>query len=441
MEDIFVIKGGNSLKGDITLSGSKNITTKVIIASLLSDSPVTLTNVPKINDVLELIILIQKLGGKAEFIDDHTLVVDKNGINTHTLDLYTASKIRVSFMLFAPLLHTLGIANIPNPGGCRLGARSIDRIVDGIEALGATIEYNSATGYYEARLDKAINGSYTFVKPSHTGTETLIMMGVLGSETTVIHNAATEPEVDYLITFLQSMGACIERIGNTITIQGVPQLTAATNFSIPSDRNEAISYAALAIATKGDIAIHKCNPSEIATFISYTQEAGGGVEIINDTTIRFYYKGELKATDVTTGVHPAFMTDWQPLWAILMTQANGKSTIHETMFENRFEYVKEFNKLGAHIQYIKTNVINPHETYGFNYEDTKQYKQKIMINGKTTLHSGILAAKDLRAGASLVVAALVAPGESIVRHASIIGRGYDNIVQKIKNVGGVIERK
>lgn len=439
-ENIFVIEGGNALKGEIEVSGSKNIATKVIIASLLVDGEVILKNVPRINDVLELIELIKKLGGKAEFNDKNTLIIDGRTITKTSLDLYTASKIRVSFMLFAPLLNKLQEAHIPNPGGCRLGARSIDRIIDGLSTFGATISYNSDTGYYDAIASDKKNHEFVFEKKSHTGTETLIMFAVLQKGEFIIDNAAKEPEVDHLITFLNSAGAKIKRVHNTIIISGADKLRSV-EYTIPNDRNEAISYASLALSSKGDITISGILEDEIKIFIDYILKINGGYKKINSLKHRFYYDKKLLSSDVVTSEHPGFMTDWQPLWAILMTQASGISTITETMFENRFEYVDEFNKLGAHIEYLEFEPEDPAKTYAFNYDREKTYKQKIAIHGKKDLHGGILAAKDLRAGASLIIAALIAEGQSIVKNADIIMRGYDSIEQKIRSIGGNIQHK
>ncbi len=437
MENSYIIRGGKPLHGQIKLSGSKNIALKTLIAALMFDSPVELRNIPAIDDVLELIHLIKLLGGKVEIEKNNVVKVDGRSININKVDLLHGSKIRVSFMLFAPLLHKFGEAYIPNPGGCRLGARSIDRIVEGMRSLGIDVQYESATGYYKAVLNKPVGGKYEFAKPSHTGTELLILTGLLSEKGTIIENAALEPEIDNLITFLNESGADIKRSGRQIIIKKT-QLIQKNPFTIASDRNEAITFAALALATKGEITVSHINETYIKAFIDKVRESGAGVEQISGDVWKFYYKGVLKSIDITTEPYPGFMTDWQPLWAILMTQSNGHSIIHERLFENRFSYVEELCKLGASIDYVDVDVEDPKSYYHFNYNSQNTYRQAIRINGGVKLHNGVVTISDLRAGATLAIAALCVNGESVVTGVSNIKRGYEDFVGKIKSVGGDI---
>lgn len=438
-EDAFIITGGTPLNGEVTLSGAKNVALKVIIASLLFKTPVTLTNVPRIRDVEELIHLVKNLGAKAQFTDTNTLTIDGTSLTSPTVDMLHASTIRVSFMMFAPLLTKLGKAFIPNPGGCRLGERSIDRIIEGMKAYGVRLTYNSQSGYYESHKDQPINGSYTFEKQSHTGTELLIMLGAINKGEITIHNAATEPEVDHLIAFLTQSGANITKNNGSITIKGVEELTRKEPYAIPSDRNEAVTYAVAGLATKGSVTIGPMKDTELTAFIEAVEKSGQEVNV-NGERITFTYKEPLKAVSITTGVHPAFMTDWQPLWAVLMTQAEGTSIIHETLFENRFGYVQELKKLGARIKFIQIPLEDPQKVYGFTYDPAKTYKQAIQVQGIKPLHNGVMTTSDLRAGATLLVAALVAKGESIIKNAHIIERGYENTVEKLTRLGATIKR-
>ncbi|MBP6044573.1 MAG: UDP-N-acetylglucosamine 1-carboxyvinyltransferase [Microgenomates group bacterium] len=438
MEDSYIIQGGGVLKGEVTLSGAKNLALKTVIASLLFESPVILTNVPQINDIHELLHLIKKLGATVEQ-DGGTVTIDPSTLSSSKPDLLHASKLRASFLLFAPLLHKFKECRIPNPGGCRIGMRPIDRIVQGMEALGVTTEYHSEDGYYDAKLPTEPNGSYKFAKPTHTGTELLIMIAAIGSQTIMIENAALEPEIDELIKFLNEAGAKIERMGTSIIVTGVRSLKQAKPFHIFCDRNEAVTFAILAVATKGWVEIHGLKAEYLTTFNEAMKKVGVLVEELEDS-IKYSYRENILPVSIVTEPHPGFMTDWQPNWAVLMTQSNGISTIHETVFENRFSYVDELLKLGAQIEYVETSESDKKTIYHFNADDTKTLKQKISITGGAPLHSGAINISDLRAGATLLIAALIAKGETVVSNASILERGYENIVEKISGIGGKLKR-
>lgn len=442
MEDSYIIRGGKPLRGEIKLSGAKNSALKVIIASLLFDTPVTIKNVPHIGDINDLLVLINNLGGSAHFTAQNQVVVDGSSINKDTIAFLYASKIRVSFMLFAPLLYRLGKANIPNPGGCRIGSRPIDRHIGCMKALNIDVTYSENDGYYRASLkSKRIQGGvYRFEKSSHTGTEFALMLASCAEGEIVIENICLEPEIDDLVNFLIQGGAQIKKKDKTFIVHGVQKLQIDSPYHISPDRNEAVTFALFAVATKGSLIIHDIKATNIQTFIDMLKKVGGGVEYEN-TSLRFYYKNQLSATDVMTEIHPGFMTDWQAPWAVLMTQVEGISTIHETVFENRFSYVEELRKLGAYIEYFSPHVPNPHEIYQFNTvdEETKRC-QAIRIHGKTSLHNGVLHVSDLRAGASLLLASVIAQGESIVRGASVIDRGYETIDKKLKAVGAFIKK-
>ena len=440
MEDAYSIHGGKPLKGNVQLSGAKNAALKMVIGALLFDGKVTLNNVPRIRDLDELLHLFTELGATAEFIDANTVVIDGTGLNTNTVDLLHGSKIRSSFLLFAPLLKRFKEAHIPNPGGCRIGARPIDRIMNGLKELGGVVEYDHATGYYHGKLAQKTHGTYTFEKPSHTGTEFMIMLSVFAEGTVHIHNAALEPEIDDLISFFNEGGAQIHRDGSSIIVNGVTSLVQKKPYTIVSDRNEAVTFAVLGLITKGDVTVGPINPELLSTFIYEVKKCGGGVEIINPNKIRFHYIGPFTASQIETEPHPGFMTDWQQNWVVLMTQAQGISTVHERVFENRFAFVSELQKLGANIEYDTTPVPNAKQYYHFTYDPEKVYKQAIKIYGPQQLHSGVLTVTDLRAGATLAIAALLVPGESIVNGVSILERGYERFVEKVTELGGDIKR-
>lgn len=440
MEDAYIISGGKPLSGEVKLSGAKNVALKVVIAALMFEDKVVLHNIPRINDIFELLNLINSLGGKAEFIDKNSLTVDSKELSKNKVDFLYGSKIRVSFMMFAPLLHKFKTCYVPNPGGCRIGARPIDRIIEGMRRLGVKVEYDSKTGYYKAEANGSFSNSYTFPKTSHTGTELLILISVLGKKTVTINNAALEPEIDDLVDFLNQSGAKIKRAGSKIVINPIRKLKQKQPYTIISDRNEAVTYASLALATKGRITITKIHQFLIDTFIKKIKEAGGGIDQVGHEDYKVSYKNQLKAVSIETLPYPGFMTDWQPNWAVLMTQAKGVTTINERVFENRFSYVDELRKLGAEIDYIKIPVTNQSEYFFFNFDPAKKYRQAVRIVGPQRLHGGVLTVADLRAGASLAIAALVAEGESIVNGASILERGYEDFVKKIQELGGNIKK-
>lgn len=443
MENAFIVQGGKPLNGTIQLEGAKNVALKVTIAALLFDEPVHFKNIPDISDIKELYHLLESVGAHVKE-NGETVTIDPTGLHSHEVDLLHGSKIRVSFMLFAPFIKRYGKARIPNPGGCRIGARPIDRMIDLMNAFGVKTEYDHSTGYYDATLDGGVlkGTEYAFAKKTHTGTELAIMLAAMAKGETVIKNAALEPEIDDLISFLNQSGAQIKRSGGEISILGVEHLSHKAPFSIMCDRNNAVTYAVGALATRGDILIKGAKPKHLSTFLSLLDDAGGGHEE-QENGMRFFYKGPLHATDVTTAPEPGFMNDWQAPWAILMTQAEGISSIHETVFENRFGYVSELNKLGAHIEYFQPSVDDPNSLYQFDIQSKEAFKQKfqgIRIHGPTHLHGGVMSVSDLRAGAALLIGACVAEGESVVIGTDQIDRGYEYIEHRLAAVGASIRR-
>lgn len=440
MKDSFIINGGKPLKGEVTLSGAKNVALKTIIAALMFDGTAYLENIPRISDVADLIEMVKSLGGEAEFVDKNKLKVSGKNLKTNEVDMFYGSKIRASFMFFAPLLFKFGECVVPNPGGCRLGARPIDRIVNGMKALGVKVDYNSETGYYRAKLVTPPKGEYRFEKPTHTGTELLILVGLMTDSEVVIENAAIEPEIDDLIVFLAEAGAKIKKDGRRIVINRSLPLIQKFPFRIISDRNELVTYATLAVASGGDVVIGDIAEEVISSFLDEMEKIGAGVERLSNNKFRFYNKGEIKAVNIETRPHPGFMTDWQPSFAILLLTASGISTIHERVFENRFSYVEELKKIGADIEFSPVPVENPRDFYHFNWEEDKDYQQSIKIIGGQSLHNGVMNIKDLRAGAALACAALLAKGETIVTGVSNLERGYEDFVGKIIKIGGDIKK-
>jgi len=435
-----IIKGGNKLTGTITVSGSKNVALKVFVAACFTDEEVIIENVPIISDLLIMADIIEHLGGEVKF-KDHTARIRMKNFSSEKIALDKAAEIRTSYMFLAPLLARVGNAIIPNPGGCRIGARPIDRIVDGLKKMGVKITYDSKDGYFYAKAPNGLKGTtYRFAKNTHTGTETMILAAVLAKGKTILENAAEEPEVDELIVFLRRLGAKIKRENKRrIVIEGVEKLHKAS-FRIFPDRNEVVTFAVSAILTKGDIFIEDITTKGLEEFLIMLEKTGGGYEI-KQNGIRFFYKNLLIANDIETSAYPGFMTDWQGPWAVLMTKAKGESIIHETIYENRFTYVEELKKLGGHIELFNPKIKNPEIVYNFNAKDDNGKNfHAAKIFGPTKLHNGIVDITDLRAGATLVLAALVAKGESVLFGVEHLDRGYEKIEKRLKSLGANIKR-
>jgi UDP-N-acetylglucosamine 1-carboxyvinyltransferase len=432
----YIINGGKNLSGEITISGSKNIILKALIAACLTDEEVVIHNVPLIDDFFYMLELVKEIGGTVE-LSGHTLKVRVKEIQTHKIPLEVGAKIKTSSMFLAPLLARKHEAMIPNPGGCRIGARPIDRHIKGLEAMGAEIGYYSDDGYFHATT-KGLHGTdFTFDKNTHTGTETLIIAAACAEGRTVLHNAAQEHEVDDLIELLNKMGAKIERTEpRIIVIDGVKKLHGATH-EILSDSNELVTFAIASALTGGQIHIKNANLEKIQTFLDCFEKAGGEYEK-KDGYVRFFIHNSIKPVDIVTAPEPGFKTDWQSLWAVFMTQADGETRIHETVYENRFGFVSELKKMGAKIEIYKPDVENPEELYNFNFNPKQEYRQGVKIIGKTPLHNGVLYISDLRAGATLVIAALIAKGESVIYGVEQIERGYEDFDTRLRQLGADI---
>ncbi|OIP58256.1 MAG: UDP-N-acetylglucosamine 1-carboxyvinyltransferase [Candidatus Levybacteria bacterium CG_4_10_14_0_2_um_filter_36_16] len=440
----YIITGVKKLKGDVYVSGSKNVVLKTVIAACLTSEVVEIKNVPLISDFFVILELVREIGGDV-VLSGHTVKIHVPHIKTVKLPLEIGAKIRTSSMFLAPLLARNKEAFIPNPGGCRIGARPIDRHIEGLEKMGAKISYHTEDGYFYAKTDGLCGANYTFEKNSHTGTETLIMAAVLAKGKTIIDNAAEEPEVDDLIGFLVSMGAKIERTATrTIVIEGVTALHGTT-YEIMPDRNEVVTFAICSALTGGGIIIKNAQLKDLDTFLLYFKNAGGEWEE-KDGGVRFFIKDMIVPVNVTTGPHPGFMTDWQGAWAVLMTQSVGTSLIHETVYENRFSYIGELEKMGAKIEFLMPSVKNPEKVYNFNYEHDKknEYRQEVRIKGKTPFHNAVLTIADLRAGATIVLAALIATGESVIFGIEHLERGYEAFDSRLASIGvdiDVVEEK
>ncbi|MDO8269260.1 MAG: UDP-N-acetylglucosamine 1-carboxyvinyltransferase [Candidatus Levybacteria bacterium] len=432
----YLIKGGKSLSGTIRISGSKNVVTKAVIAACLTDEPVTLKNVPEITDNQALLEIIESIGGTVERGEGQVTITVKE-VKNHELTLAEGARVRTSSMFLAPLLLRVKKAIVPNPEGCRLGARSIERHIEGLEKMGAVIEYRSEDGYFHASTEGLIGTNYRFEKNTHTGTETMIMAATLAKGITTIENAAEEHEIDDLISLLNSMGAKIQRVeSRKIVIEGVERLHGTT-YEIVSDANELVTFAVLSVLSGGNITLSNVNLDNVEIFLQELGKSGVEYEKTDDC-VRFFASNGLNPSSIVTAPEPGFKTDWQGPWAILMTQARGESVIHETIYENRFGYVSELKKMGAKIDYINPQVENPESFYNFNYNPKTSYRQAIKITGPQKLHDAVLKVSDLRAGATVVIGALLANGQSIVYGIEHIERGYEKFAQRLRDIGADI---
>ncbi len=435
----FVIRGGKKLQGEATVSGAKNAALKLLVAACMTDEKVTLHNVPQISDIYVMIEIIKELGGEVEH-NGHTVTITMKKFAHSSIPLDKAALVRASSLFIAPLLVRMGEATIPNPGGCRLGARPIDRTVDGVRTLDVDITYHSEDGYFHAKSQQLKGTEYHFEKNTHTGTETMILAAAMAEGTTILTNAAEEPEIDDLINLLNAMGGNVTRSGHReITIVGVEKLHGA-EFTVSPDRIEVVTFAIAAVVTGGDVFVKDAHKAMITPFLEKYKQTGAGYEIKEDG-IRFFANGHLKAVDVTTGIHPGFLTDWQAPWAVLMTQATGTAIVHETVFENKLGYIHDLKKMGANTILFNPDVKDPETLYNFNLADDKpEYFHAVEIKGPTPLHNAVMTTLDIRAGAAVVLAALAATGTSIIYGVEKLDRGYEALEKRLAKLGADIER-
>lgn len=435
----FVITGGNKLQGEITIAGAKNAALKVLVAACLTEEKVIIHNVPLIADLFVMIEIMKDLGADVQLVD-HTVTIQMKKFAHFSIPLDMAARARTSSMFIGPLLARSKEAIIPNPGGCRLGARPIDRTVEGVGQMNVDITYHSEDGYFHAKTSGLKATSYRFLKNTHTGTETMIIAAALADGTTVLDNAAEEPEINDVIALINAMGGDVKRTGNRqITIVGKEKLHGA-EFTISPDRIEVATFAIAAVITGGDVFIKDAHKAAIEPFMDKFKATGAGYEV-KENGIRFFANGTLKSVDVETGIHPGFLTDWQAPWAILMTQAEGKAVIHETVFENKFGYIKDLKRMGAKVKLFNPEVTDREATYNFNLEDDKpEYFHAVEITGPKQLHNAVMTTLDIRAGAAIVLAALIAKGTSTIFGIEKLDRGYEGFETRLSSLGAKIQR-
>jgi UDP-N-acetylglucosamine 1-carboxyvinyltransferase len=433
----FKIIGGTPLIGSVRLGGAKNASFKLMIAAAMGDGESRLLNMSKIGDVDVTFKTLEAIGIKCSRPGDNTVYITGGELSTHVIPKFTGEKTRATTLFAGLLLNKTRKAFIPLPGGCSLGDRFIDRHLDGLAAMGAKIEC-TVEGMEMTAPNGLIGATYRFPKKSHTGTEALIIAAVLAKGKTVLENAAQEPEIDDMITFFNSMGGNVKRVGETIEIVGVDKLHGATHV-VMSDRNEAVSYACMAIATKGDIIVEGARPEFLTAFLKKMDEVGGKYEIAS-YGIRFYYDQPLVATDIITEPEPGFMTDWQPLWTTMMTSAKGASHVIELVHNNRLAFTKELNIMGANIELYDPIIDNPEDKYQFIWPERIHNFHAAKITGPTALHGVDMTVPDLRGGATLVMAAIMATGTSTISNVELIDRGYERFDERLRSLSANIER-
>ncbi|MGB8769572.1 MAG: UDP-N-acetylglucosamine 1-carboxyvinyltransferase [Candidatus Korobacteraceae bacterium] len=417
--DKFVIRGGNPLLGTVRVSGAKNAALPAMAAALLTEEPVILENVPQVRDIETERRLLAAIGAEVELgygrAQHRTTICCRNLVNPEA-SYELVKTMRASTLVLGPLVARMKRARVSLPGGCAIGARPIDLHLKGLEKLGARISQEH--GYIEARAERLKGTRVVFEKITVTGTEDLMMAAALAEGETVLENCAREPEVGDLAALLNKMGARITGTGtHTIRVQGVEQLHGARHRIIP-DRIEAGTFIVAGALTGGDLLVSSCDPSHLSALLQKLEECGVRVQT-NGDSVRVMGDGPLKAADVVTEEYPGFPTDMQAQFMALATQANGVSIVTENIFENRFMHAQELVRMGANIKIEGTRAV---------------------VRGKTQLSGAAVQASDLRASASLVLAALVAEGETIIDRVYHIDRGYERIEEKLRSVGAQIRR-
>ena len=417
MVDGFRIKGKTPLNGVIKVSGAKNAALPIIIATLVARGEYILRNVPNLRDIRVTMKLLEDLGMETEKLDDNTYKIVNNGFKRTEASYEIVKQMRASFLVMGPMIANLDEAVVSLPGGCAIGSRPVDLHLKGFELLGADI--TRVHGYVHAKADKLKGAEIPLGFPSVGATQNIMMAAVKTPGKTVISNAAREPEIVDLGNFLNKMGAKITGLGTpNIEIEGVEELHAV-EYSIMPDRIEAGTYVIASLVTEGDLKIQDARLEDLGVFKSELEAMGAKFEQDGDILTVIGKVKDLKPSKIKTLPHPGFPTDMQPQMMLLQALVNGGSSMEETVFENRFMHVPEFNRMGADIT-IKHGIA--------------------FINGGLPLTGAEVMSSDLRAGAALVLAALAADGETIVNRVYHIDRGYDKLELKLNTVGAQIER-
>ena len=414
--DKLLIQGGQPLSGEVAMSGAKNAALPILCASLLTTDQLRLANVPHLNDIATMLRLLAQMGVGVTMDGADGLVLDGSGLNNPLASYEMVKTMRASILVLGPLVARCGEARVSLPGGCAIGARPVDQHIKGLQAMGAEIKVEQ--GYVHAKAARLKGARICTDMVTVTGTENLMMAACLADGETIIENAAREPEVVDLANCLVSMGARISGAGtDVIRIQGVERLHGATHAIMP-DRIETGTYLCAAAATGGDVRLVRTSAAYLDTVVDKLMDAGCDIVVERDA-IRLKAPQRLKAVSIRTAPYPAFPTDMQAQFMAINAVAEGVATIRETIFENRFMHANELMRLGADIQIEGSNAI---------------------VRGVDRLEGATVMATDLRASASLVIAALVARGETVIDRIYHLDRGYERIEEKLARLGAVVKR-
>ncbi len=437
--DKFIIEGGSPLKGEIDVKGSKNSATPIIASTLLTSEPCVIDNLPLIEDVLKMIKLVSSLGAKVTWLGERKVKIEAKEIDLSKMDNSLVSRMRSSVLILGPLLARLKSVEINHPGGCLIGTRSIDAHLDAFVEMGADVEisqvgayfdkekekeqsaYSDKTNLYKIRVKDELAGQEIVLNEfSVTGTENALMAAALTPKKTVIKIAACEPHVQELASFLSKMGVKIDGIGShTITIQGKKDLKGADHF-ISYDYVEAGTYILMALASPGKVKINNVPVKYLDLFFKKIRSSGGKFEILSDSSVMAEKSDDLKIKKIQALPYPGIPTDLQSIFGVLATQAQGLTLIHDPLYDGRLKYLEELNKMGAEIV-----ICDPH---------------RAVINGPTELHGTELGPLDLRSGAALIVAGLIAQGITVIKNISQVDRGYEKIEERLQKIGAKIKR-
>lgn len=427
----WIIEGGSPLRGEVKVSGAKNSITKLMVMSMLTSEPCLFENAPRIGDSLITQEICEALGARFSEPGDHVLHIETPEIIRSDVPQELGTRNRLAIMMLAPLLHRTGEAIIPvAAGGDRIGPRPVDFHLEGYRKMGAHVEIRGDA--YHVTCDRLIGAEIELPFPSVTTTENLLLAATLAKGRTFIRNAAIEPEIMDMMMCLQKMGAIIDYSADrTLVIEGVESLSGTTHTLMP-DRIVAASLACAAVATRGDVFVSGARQADMITFLNTLRRVGGKFEV-QDDGIRFYYGGPLNSIALETHVHPGFMTDWQPPFVLLLTQANGMSVVHETVFESRFGYVDELIKMGADIALYDTCLGGRKCRFRFS-----NYRHSCVIKGPVQLHGAEITVPDLRAGFTYLIAAILARGCSMIDGIEHIERGYEDLEGMLRSLGAQI---
>ena len=416
--DKLIITGGVPLEGDVSISGAKNATLPILAAAILVDEPVTIHNIPHLDDVTTMMELLGRMGVQITLGEHMSVEVNPNPVSNYYADYELVKTMRASILVLGPLLTRFGEAEVALPGGCAIGARPVNLHLEALRKMGAEIVVEN--GYIKASVVNGLKGAHLQLDTvTVTGTENLMMAAVLADGETVIENAAREPEVSDLANFLNQLGANVKGAGtSTITIQGVSRLGGG-EYTILPDRIETGTYLVAAALSRGHVRVKNARPATLKAVLAKLEEAGADITSGDDWIELNMHGKQPKAVDITTAPYPGFPTDMQAQFVALNVVADGTANVKETIFENRFMHVQEMCRMGA---------------------DIKLHGNTARCRGKNNLTAAPVVATDLRASASLVLAGLVATGDTVVDRIHQIDRGYECIEEKLANLGAKIRR-